>query len=1318
MVSNPVLTYCMIVVVVVYGWISVKALSYTITCDRDSQTDCQNETLGTILNGVEGEYDIHIDINTSQLQLNEVINLTGLTSLTIVGKLDEPTNIICANNQNASSGIVLMNISGSVELQNLDMIFCGSQVDNEFDNNTYLSALTIIQCGNVQLSGITIERSGGIGLMIVNHLGGEVNIESAIFKENRLHSDYSNRSVSESREVFGGGGVYVVFCRHTIQHNFPTVLQFHNCSFENNTANTSHYDHLYTDVQGKARLGYGRGGGVYVFFDSNIRNVSVFFSDCTFTNNQAFLGSGLAVRIQGETSKITEGIQVMIVDTIFRMNGCDDDGDIKQGLGGGAHLTFDSYWTKSHNIKNCHYTLKNVCFVENCAKLGGGVNHISGKRSFGDDHTFNSIMFYNCSFERNKAHMGSAVFLAPSADRRISNGLSALIKFSDCSFTENAALDAKNLSLSNQVIPGAGTIYISSYNILFNGHTDFTKNKGSALYVINGLANFQNSSAIFTNNRALQGGAMALIGSSMIIVGQNRRYEFTGNSAIYKGGAIYVSQINNVDFISLGICFIQCIDDDNSIISWDWNNTIIFTGNYAKDVTAGHTIYATSLHPCQAIHNFTKAGKVFYKLAKPSEVFDRRGIKFLDNETQIATDGAMLHNMTSRPLTIIPGERYEHNVRVTDDLDHPINASFWTVFNPRLGGESIDIKLSSNFSTVITDRINIRGQPNQTATLFMNLVSARQIYIQLDMEVVDCPPGFRLKDKSECICNTNAHVGMYDCDLDSFQSHLISGYWAGYINDSQNTPKLVTSACPFCDYSLSESSIAPSDFEVILPRNRSELDKSVCGETRTGTVCGKCRDGYTVHFHSPGFLCKSAEPVGCKLGWLFYILSELVPVTVVFITVLVLNISFTSGAVNGFILFSQLLASFDLTAGGIIKFPRQSLRNASQGYQIFYGFFNLDYFNSESLSFCLWKGASALDMLAIKYTTILYTALLIATFVWTMNKCGGRYLGKCCRITTIKASVVHGISSFLMIGYSQCVNVSLRLLLQVHINAARDDNFRPPHRVWLNGEIVHFSKEHLPYALPAVFCLLTVGILPPFLLLIYPLLNKILAKLGLEELKVFTYILRIPSTSSIKPFLDSFQGCFKDNMRFFAGFYFLYRWMFLLAHIGTVGFFEHYTVVGGVLVFILTLHTVCQPYVKRAHNIFDAFLLCNLLLINFLSLFNFYRSNNPKIPNSAIIPSATVQTVLIYIPALVMTVFMLIHFFKYIYRCCFGKRETLIFVPERARKLRDLVRTISSSNESCDEDFTHDQLMDEDVEFRRATCDYVEDRDCPQDTYN
>ena len=53
------------------------------------------------------------------------------------------------------------------------------------------------------------------------------------------------------------------------------------------------------------------------------------------------------------------------------------------------------------------------------------------------------------------------------------------------------ALDAKKLLLSGQIIPGTGTVYISSYHVHFNGYAHFTKNKGSALYVINGVVSFQ-----------------------------------------------------------------------------------------------------------------------------------------------------------------------------------------------------------------------------------------------------------------------------------------------------------------------------------------------------------------------------------------------------------------------------------------------------------------------------------------------------------------------------------------------------------------------------------------------------------------------------------------------------------------------------------------------------------------------------------------------------------------------------------------------------------------------------------------------------------
>lgn len=136
-------------------------------------------------------------------------------------------------------------------------------------------------------------------------------------------------------------------------------------------------------------------------------------------------------------------------------------------------------------------------------------------------------------------------------------------------------------------------------------------------------------------------------------------------------------------------------------------------------------------------------------------------------------------------------------------------------------------------------------------------------------------------------------------------------------------------------------------------------------------------------------------------------------------------------------------------------------------------------------------------MLAIKYVTILYTPVLIVAVIWTMDKCGGRCLGIHCRITAIKISVIH-INFSCDLLFTVC-NGSLGLLTPLYIHVKENSTYSQYLRVCFNGELQYFSKEHLPYALPAIFCLLTVGLFPPALLLTYPLLNRCLTILGLDD---------------------------------------------------------------------------------------------------------------------------------------------------------------------------------------------------------------------------
>ena len=1254
----------------------------TITCDPQLEEDCQSESLETIAAKVNKSRqtvsNVQIDITISQLYLNTPIKFTDLKSLVIKGK---STTITCIASASCNAGIQLSSIENTIKLSNLSMNSCG--ISTLLRHKTYISAMIILNCSNVELNEIVIEKSMGIGLMILYHKEGRVNITSALFVDNTLPQKYRNDT---EERYFGGGGVYIKINRHGPL--CPIKFLFENCTFKNNTSYNIHYKLSYTDI-GESQENDGNGGGVYMYFGGGSVNIHVSFKGCNLIANQAFSGGGLSAHFRRKNYLNINNITLEITDSQFRQNGCLKSKDTV--FGGAMYLRFES--VDGAGITNSHFIVKNVIFFENCADLGGSVYYYSHHDRLHQDDNNNSMQFDNCMFIRNRAHAGSALVMLPDLLLKQYRGYKIIPTLRNCKFLRNRVFVRQSHTQRMQTIPGVGTVYISLSDVIFQGYNVFKNNVGSAVYAINGVMDFKSSSVSFINNIGFKGGAVALIGLAKLIVGPNNTYEFINNSAIFLGGAVYASLTDITEFIVSKSCFIQYVDKDSTLYSTPWDANITFIGNRAKGSTSGHAIYATSLIPCQAIRYGT-SNRIDYQVVNISELFTTRGITFDSDpklQPQLATDGATLSINKSTPLMIIPGEFYEHDILTINDLGQRTNSSFRVAIANKASDNSI--QLDSAFSTFIGDELQLTGKAGETATLHFEILSPRQSYLRLEVILLDCPPGFKPNNHSKCACNAHNHMGLLRCNEDEFYSYLLPGFWTGFIDS-----KLVTSICPFCS--------STSKSEIALSQNSTELNGILCGETRTGVACGKCRDNYTVHFHSPDFLCKPAEPVGCNLGWVFFILSELVPVTVIFITVLGFNISFTSGAVNGFILFSQLLDSLDIHAGGTIAIADTRLGNVAL---ILYGFFNLDLFGTGLFSFCLWKGASALDMIAVKYVTIIYAMLLIIAVIWTMNRCGGRCLGKCCRITTVRASVIHGISSFLMISYAQCVKVSLNLLLRLYIYTEHDSGFKVYPRVWYNGEVVHFSKEHLPYALPALFCLLTVGVLPPVLLLTYPLLNKVLDFLGLEDKKFVKFIsTRMPFGTSLKPLLDSFQGCFKDNFRFFAGLYFLYRWSFLLVHFNTE-FSIYYTSISGVLVLILTLHTIFQPYIKRAHNVIDTLLFFNLLLINCLLFFNYHNSHKQKPQYKAVGSAAVVQLVLICLPMMVMCVYLLTILCKQVFkRIC--KNQAIL--PSRTREIIQIVSAKVERSDSNGEEFTHDRLVDEDVEYR-STSNYFEEKMLP-----
>ena len=318
-----------------------------------------------------------------------------------------------------------------------------------------------------------------------------------------------------------------------------------------------------------------------------------------------------------------------------------------------------------------------------------------------------------------------------------------------------------------------------------------------------------------------------------------------------------------------------------------------------------------------------------------------------------------------------------------------------------------------------------------------------------------------------------------------------------------------------------------------------------------------------------------------------------------------------------------------------------------------YRIFALNPFAIEEFSFCLWSGASALDMLAFRYVTITYSLFLVMATVFLLRVCSyhGRRI-----VLNLKYSIIHGLSAFIVMSYSECTRVSLMILTigTVTVGPISKNNHSYSRVAFYNGEYPYMERDHLRYAIPAILFIMTMVSIPPLLLLSYPLCYKLFALLRIEESRCVQITCKIFPLEKIKPLYDSMQGAFKDHYRFFAGLYFLYRLCALLTFTYSDRLPMYYTVTGAQLVCMLALHAICRPYKKTWHNILDALLFSNLVLINAITFYKYQLTVSYEI-DTTVTKIAGFQTALVLLPLVYLMVYTSYHVVKRIKAVCVRK---------------------------------------------------------------
>ena len=908
-------------------------------------------------------------------------------------------------------------------------------------------------------------------------------------------------------------------------------------------------------------------------------------SSCTFEHNH---GAGLSIILLID-SRYSD---IKIVNCHFRNNRADN--------GGGMHVVCESCQRNSVTVLSSHFvgnvatergggisvklsgssSYNHICFIDcriasNRGDYGGGM---ALSVDYTNDHN-NTLTFESCIFFHNRGEVSAAVDIQP---RPLKERYASVVpvKFIDCSFHKNKA--GNRAMETSSAKPWSGILFTFQVSVLFEKSIVFDDNQGTALYVSNADVIVRNANLTFTSNIGEIGGGILLLGESYIKSHGSNYFLFRNNTAFY-GGALCVLSFESRFFQFIGSCFIQKDNNEQDLYEFA-NNTATF--GIANDV------FVSNLYPCQHQYNCSNVHSFF---RNHSECSGNMTFSFTNNASSPYATITEYINVEPN-FAVVPGREFNLNITQIDQFGSRVGELFPLSVSFK---ESTSIVLDSD-AIINNGALHFRGRPGDSATLILQSNTVALVRVTTVVHISDCPPGFFFNDHRltcECFEDQSHHVHCSDSGL---VAGIREALWAGYLDPRKVSESFGTGVCikDFCSF----NNAVPKFQYFILPNDSIMMEQFVCADHREGILCGLCSDGYTAYYNSPNFRCDKGHL--CSYGVLFYVLSEILPVTVLFFVVITFDIQLTSGLLYSFIFYAQCLDIFNIDVYDAVKFT-PSVSVLIRMYKVFYGIFNLKFLFAESFSFCFRERLHVLDLFLIQYATVLYAFSLIFVTVFILKVNSLHLCIKVCHKfgrRNIRGSFVNGLAAVVVLYYIKCTYLSYNILIpaDIYINGSINRTV-----ALFNGELEYFKSDHLHYAIPALLCLFILLLPPPIILLSDAILATIEKRIKRKG-RIISVLILIKMRRKLHPFLNSFQDCFRDDCKFFAGLFFVYRLSLLLVELTTSSISLIYIYAEILLFVIMSLHISFRPFKKSWHNKLDLFLIINLLVVNLISVSNYY----------------------------------------------------------------------------------------------------------------
>lgn len=512
------------------------------------------------------------------------------------------------------------------------------------------------------------------------------------------------------------------------------------------------------------------------------------------------------------------------------------------------------------------------------------------------------------------------------------------------------------------------------------------------------------------------------------------------------------------------------------------------------------------------------------------------------------------------------------------------------------------------------------------------------------MEDLQCQPWSFVNNNSNCQCYETSDKRLTGAVYCTDHGTLLQ---FGYCMTHEEDNRTFLAQCPY--FAFLVFNVTKSEY-IQLPDHISQLNSSMCDPlNRKGRVCSKCKEGYAIAINSYNYKC-----VECSEEWygiLYYLLVQFVPITVLYIVILVFRVSMTSAPMTCFIMYSQLIVYVMQTDKMELERLRlQSSYHLVNTIKAMYGVFNLDFFHHtyQLPDMCVNRDLKIIHVQMLGYVSAIYLlSLLVVTWIcielhdrnFKPLVCLWRPFHRCCfqlrKEWNTKYDILDVFASFFLLSSGKLMYQSLQLLgvrYLWNINGSHELTYSPV--TLLDPTVAYFSpSEHLPFALIGIVFLVTFTLLPTLILILYPT-------------KVFRALCKLngKNKAALQIFVEKFHHCYRDglhggrDMRSFSGLYFILQGVTMASHeLSHLQITENTWFLCAILFSVVALViSYVKPYKEWYMNLVNTVLLS--LLAFFFILVNIHTSNRSQMLHTHLFSAVVVAAA--SIPLFVFIIFV------------------------------------------------------------------------------